>query len=129
LRHDAVVVADDARKQGLPGAKLSNEIVADFFADVAARHVAARHGVAKRAQGGYTGSGHGLILSGLCKRILFSRGLLRAGVASPRVRTPGRMRAWPGEYDARVRAWVGSRRRRAGTGRAPLVRRCGCRVP
>ena len=38
------------------------------------------------------------------------------------------MRAWPGEHDGRVRAWAGSRRRRAGTGRAPLVRRCGRRV-
>ena len=53
LRHDGVVVADDAREERLAGAELADQVLAHFLVHVAARHARRRRWRdADRADGG-----------------------------------------------------------------------------
>src|SRR4029453_7497065 len=64
LRHNGVVVADNAGEERLAGAELGNQVFAHFLVHVAPRHAAVGDGTTQIAdRGNPCGSGHGWILS------------------------------------------------------------------
>ncbi len=62
LRNHRVVVADDAREEGLAGAELGDEVLPHFLVDAAPRHLAVLDGAPKLADRGHLGIRHKGIL-------------------------------------------------------------------